>query len=166
MFNPVYPFTMEVLQKTVARGCTWFVRNTWPAGFDHFSEDIKGTFIITHYNDKAKALAHYNSISNDPYRFLYDWDEEEHKAKLKTAASGPAGYKVFSSYFLDDYKTKITNRIKDKINHYMYKHTSWKPVKGETVHVDFYLQFGMLFITMRYGGQQISIKFEEIEKQV
>lgn len=165
MFNPVYPFTQEVLKATVDRGCLYFVRNAWPNAFDHFNENIKGTFIITHYNDKGKALAHFNSISNDPYRFLYDWNEPEHKEKLKIAASGPEGYKVYSSYFVDDYKKRITNPLKDKINSYMYRHTNWKPSKGETVAVDFFLQFGVLFITMSYAGQQLKVKFEDIEKQ-
>lgn len=166
MFNPVYPFTMEVLHKTVERGCVYFVRNQWPHGFDHFSEDIKGSFMFTHYDEKAKALAHYNSITLDKYRYLYDWNDEADKEKLKIAAAGPEGYKIFSSYFLDDYKKRISNPLKDKINRYMYTHTNWKPVKGETVHIDFYLQFGQLYITMSYAGQQRKVNFEDIEKQL
>lgn len=165
MFNPVYPFTMEVLHKTVERGCAYFVRNSWPNGTDHADEKIKGCFLITHYAEKAKAMAHYNSISNDAYRFLYDWNDEEHKEKLKIAASNPEGYKVFSSYFRDDYKSNITKNLKDKMNRYMYQHTGWKPGKGDTVHIDFYLQFGSLYLTMSYSGNQIRVKFEDIEKQ-
>ena len=163
MFNPVYPFTAQVLEATINRGCLYFVRNTWPQGFDHFNENIKGNYILTHYNDLAKATAHYNSIANDSSRFLYDWNNAEQQEKLKTAAAGPAGYKIWSAYFLPDYKSKITNPLKDKINRYMYKHTNWKPGRGETVAIDFFLEVGSLFITMRYAGEQQKVKFTDIE---
>lgn len=163
MFNPLYPFTEEVLNATVNRGCTWFVRNTYTGAFDHFDESIKGYFLITHFNDRSKAEAHYNSIAEDKNRFLYEWSNEEHKSKLLSAAKQPAGFKIYSSYFLPDFKKKITNNLKDKINRYMYRHTDWKPGKGETVNIDFYLQFGSLYITMRYAGQQVKVKFTDIE---
>ena len=163
MFNPLYPFTTATLEATIKRGCTFFVRNTFPNAFDHFAENIKGYFLITHYDDISKAQAHYNSIEGDPYRYLYDWFNPEHQEKLKLAATQPAGYKIYSSYFYPDYKRKITPIIKEKINKYMYRHTNWKPGKGETVHVDFFLQFGAIFITMRYAGQEIKVKFIDIE---
>lgn len=163
MFNPLYPFTKQVLDETVKKGCIWFVRNTFNLAVDHFDQDIKGYFIITHFNDKAKAIAHYNSTAQDKNRFLYEWDNEEHKTKLLIASEQPAGYKIYSSYFLPDYKKRITNPIKDKINRYMYRHTDWKPGKGETVNVDFYLQFGSLYVTLSYAGQQLKVQFSDIE---
>ena len=69
MFNPAYPFTKDVLEATVKKGCVYFVRNTYDKVFDHFHENIKGYYLITHYNDLAKATAHYNSTSNDSRRF-------------------------------------------------------------------------------------------------
>ncbi|HEX8277590.1 MAG TPA: hypothetical protein VF540_02815, partial [Segetibacter sp.] len=64
-----YPFTKDVLEATVKKGCVHFVRNTYDKVFDHFNENIKGYYLITHYNDLAKATAHYNSTSNDSRRF-------------------------------------------------------------------------------------------------
>lgn len=166
MFNPVFPFTPQVLQKTVERGCHYFVRNYWSPATDHFEEGINGYFIITHYDDKAKAMAHFNSVTGDKYRHFYNWNVQEDKERLKIAATQPKGYRIFSAYFLDDYQKRITNRLKEKINNYMYRHTSWKPKKGETVSIDFYLQFGSLYITMSYAGSQIRVKFDDIEKTI
>lgn len=165
MFNPLYPLTTDVLQATIDRGCVYFVRNTYTQAFDHFDHNIKGYYLFTHYNDLAKAEAHYNSIKHDKSRFLYDWNNPEHQDRLKKAAASPQGYKIFSTYFLPDYKKKITNPLKDKINKYMYRHTDWKPGRGETVNVDFFLQFGTLYITMSYAGQQIKVNFTDIENQ-
>ncbi|MES1226993.1 MAG: hypothetical protein ABUT20_66585 [Bacteroidota bacterium] len=163
MFNPVYPLTTEVLQATIDRGCYYFVRNTYTQAFDHFDEGIQGYFIFTHYNDLAKAKAHYNSISHDKHRFLYDWNNPDNQENLKIAAGNPKGYKIFSTYFLPDYKNKITNPLKDKINRYMYRNTDWKPGRGETVIIDFFLEFGTLYITMNYSGDKIKIKFSDID---
>lgn len=163
MFNPVYPFTKEVLYANVKRGCTYFVRNTYKRAFDHFDENIKGYFIFTHYNDHSKALAHYNSISNDAARFLYDWNIPEHQDKLKVATSGLKEYKIFSTFFYPDFKKRITPILKEKINRYVYKHTDWRPEKNNTINVDFDMQFGTLFCTLSFRGQQLKINFDEIE---
>ncbi|MEJ7626829.1 MAG: hypothetical protein WKF35_08200 [Ferruginibacter sp.] len=163
MFNPLYPFTPEVLQQTVKRGCSYFVRNTWPPAADHFEDGIKGYFLISHYDDLSQANAHFNSISNDPHRFLYEWNDPAHRERLEKAAHKPAGYRIYSTYFYPDYKKKITKNIREKINRYMYRNTDWKPGSGETVHIDLYLQFGLLYLTMKYAGQELKIKFADIE---
>jgi hypothetical protein len=165
MFNPNYLFTTQVLDAFVQAGKLYFVRNTYNRAFDHFDETIKGNFIITHYDDEAKAKAHYNSIPSDPHRFLYDWYNSEHQTKLKAAAAQPQGYKIYSTLFYPDWKKKITNHIKDKVSQYVYKHTNWKPGKGEVVNPDLYWQFGQLYTVINYNGQQIKVKFEDIEKQ-
>src|SRR4051812_34472471 len=164
MFNPTYPFTKEVLEASVKRGCFYFVRNSYRRPFDHFDEGIKAYLLITHYDDVAKAYAHINSITNDPQRFLYDWKNEEHKKRLYVASSQPEGYKIYSTYFLPDYKDKITATLKDKINSYIYRHTNWKPRKMEVLNVDFYMQYGSLYVAISYTTQKIKIKFDDIEK--
>ena len=165
MFNPLFPFTRDVLEATVERGCTWFVRNNYPQAFDHFETEIKACFLMTHYNDHSKAIAHFNSISNDTSKKLYDWNAATDREKLYIAANQPEGYKIFSAYFLPDYKKKITVNTRAKINSYLRMHTSWKPGKGETVSVDLLLQFGILYASLGYAGEQIKITFKEIEKQ-
>ena len=165
MFNPLFPFTKEVLEATVERGCYWFVRNSYPLAFDHFDTDIKACFIMTHYNDHAKAVAHVNSIDRNASGKLYDWNDAADQEKLYVAADHPKGYKIFSAYFLPDYKKKITVNTRAKINHYLRMHTDWEPGKGETVAVDLFLRFGILYASLGYAGEQIKITFEEIEKQ-
>ena len=112
----------------------------------------------------VKAQAHFSAATNDKSAFLYDWQNEEHKAKLYIAASSQKVYKIYSILFLPDYKKQITNQLKDKINRYMYRHTNWKPGRGETVNLDFYLQNGHFGLTMSYGPQKIKVKFDDIEK--
>lgn len=102
-------------------------------------------------------------MAYDLNRFLYDSSNEEHKIKLLVAAGQPTGYKIYAAYFLPDYKKKISSATRNKINRYVYLHTNWKPSRGQTIHIDFYLQFAAIFITLSYAGQQLKIKFEDIE---
>ena len=166
MFNPLFPFTKDVLEALVKEGCHYFVRNNYPNAYDHFNTEIKRSFLITHYTDKAKAEAHYNSTPKDQYRFIYYWNIPEHHEKLKVAASQPKEYKIFSTYFYPDYKKKITPILLEKINKYMYRNTNWKPGKGESVGFDIYIQFGSLYATMSYAGEEITVKLADIENQL
>jgi len=164
MFNPLYPFSEALLESFVKSGKVYFVRNSFPRGFDHFEDNIKAYLLITHYDDKSKALAHYNSISHDRYRFLYELDNPEHLHKLTLAAKQPEGYKIYSTLFVPDWKKRITKELNRKVNNYMKLHTKWKPEKGESVNLDFYFQFGQLYFTLVYNGDKIMGNFEDIEK--
>lgn len=164
MFNPLYPFTAAMLNETVKRGCVFFVRNALYPPSKELSL-YKDHFIFCHYDDHAKAEAHYNSIGNDPKRFLYDWRKAEHKERLQTAAGGSHGYKLYSAYFMPDYKSRITREVKEKINRYIYRHTAWKPAGGDKIGIDLFLQFGILYLTMKYEEHELSCKFADIESQ-
>jgi hypothetical protein len=163
MFNPLFPFTSEVLQATVQRGGLWFVRNTFDGMTLPAGQNKDGFYLISHYNDPAKAGAHFNSIVHDAHRFLYAWEDPVHRQRLQHAATRPPGFAIYSAYFYPDYKKRMTQKDRDKINRYLYKHTEWKPGGGDTVHVDLYLQFGMLYLHLRFEGQELKIKFADIE---
>ena len=160
MFNPLYPFTKEVLDATIKRGGLWFVRNT----FEMVDPGLDKIFLFTHYNDQARAETHYNIINKDPHRFTYHWKDEEGRRRLELASARPEGYRIYSAYFYPDYKKKITKVVKEKISRYMYAHTSWKPAGSDTVNVDLYLQFGIMYLHLKYEGEEIKIKFADIER--
>jgi hypothetical protein len=163
MFNPLYPFTKDVLEATIKRGCMYFVRNDYPNAIDHFNTGIKAYLLYSHYDDYVKALAHYNAIPTDHTRRLYDWNNEKDIEDLKLAASQPKDYKIYSAYFLPDYKNSITPVLKEKINKHIYLKTMWQPKKGNTIKIDFNLQFGSIFINASYAGYQLKVKFADIE---
>ncbi len=163
MFDPLYPFTGEVLQAAIKSGSCYFVRNTFICSACLPQQQLKGCFIITHYNDKAKADAHYNSSANDKYRFLYHWSEEEHQQKLLNAASNPIGYKIYSSCFIPNFEKRIGKEIKNNINRLIHSLSNQKQKRNEKATVDFYLQFGILYVTIGFAGQQISVKFIDIQ---
>lgn len=163
MFNPLYPFNNKLLQAAVKNGSMFFVRNTFVCSACLPQQYLKGCFIITHYNDKAKAEAHYNSSANDKYRFLYHWNDAEHQQKLLNAASNPKGYEIHSSCFMPKFENDIGKDIKNKISRFIQLQSNRKLKRNEKTTVDFYLQFGILYVRIAFAGQQISAKFMDIQ---
>ena len=162
MFNPFYPFTDQLLDAFVKNGKTFFVRQTFNRAKDHFDEGIKGYFLFSHYDNATTAMDHYGAISYDPNRFLYDWHNPEHQEKLRVAGSGLKEYKIFSAVFKTDWEKQLTNRMKERVRQYVSK-LGWSPKSGEMVDTNYEIQFGELYLRLKYGGRQAKVKFEEIE---
>jgi hypothetical protein len=162
MFNPLAIWTEEVLKGLIEEGQRYFIRQTFSRAKGAFDEGIKGYYLICHYKDYAPAKEHYDALKNDANRFLYDWEDEEHKKKLGVAASRPPGYKIYSNTFMPDWERHITERIKKKIRLYIQR-KGWYPKKEEGVDISFYPYFGRVMITLKFRGQQASVAFDDIE---
>jgi hypothetical protein len=162
MFNPFYPFTQQLLDAFIAKGKTFFVRQTFNRAKDHFDEGIKGCFLFSHYDNIVTAQDHYGAVGYDRNRFLYDWNVPAHREKLMIAASGLKEYKVYAAVFRQDWECGVTNRIREKTRTYVSR-LGWQPRSGENVATNYELQFGELYLRMRYGTREAKVKFEEIE---
>jgi hypothetical protein len=162
MFNPFYPFNTALLDAFVKQGKTFFVRQTFERGIPPMDDSIKGAYLISHYDNLKDAQVHYDALSRNPNRFLYDWNSDEHQAKLKIAAGSPAGYKVYSSVFQKDWERHITDRMKKGIRLYVAG-LGWQPSRAEGLSTDFYQTFGELYIKLKCKGREVKVKFEEIE---
>ena len=147
----------------VAEGHRYFVRQTFNRARDHFDEGIKGYFLFCHYKEYLPAKEHYEALVQDTHRFLYDWENEEHRKKLTIAAGQPPGYKLYSNTFINGWERLLTNRIKQKIRTYIQRQ-GWIPKSSETVSTRFYPHFGEVMIALRFRQKELSVTFEEIEK--
>lgn len=164
MFNPFYPLDAGLLDAFVARGKLYFVRQTFPRGRGPFEEGVKGYFLISHYDHVVTAQDHYGAIAYDPNRFLYDWNLPAHREKLGIAAGGLRDYRIFAAVFRPDWERQVTVHMKEKVRAYVSR-LGWTPRSGEMVDSHYELQFGELYLRLKYGSRQAKIKFEEIEKQ-
>jgi hypothetical protein len=162
MFNPFHPFTTPLLDAFIKSGKLFFVRQTFNRGRNTLDTTCKGAFLITHYSDLSAAEAHYHALEEDANRYLYFWSREEDSSRLKVAAAGPENYKIYSALFQKEWEARITDRLKKQINAYITS-LGWRPGKGEGVLPDFYLQFGDLYVQLKWGKRQVRVKFEEIE---
>ncbi len=157
LFNPFYPFTADLLDAFVAAGKIFYVRQHFPRGGQN-----SRCFLFSHYDSLTTAMDHYGAISHDRYRFLYCWEKAEHRERLKAAAAEPAGFQIFASVLKPGWDRPVDGALKKKLRLYI-EQLGWKPGRDEGVRTNYEMQFGELYIRIKYGGREAKVKFEEIE---
>ncbi len=163
MFNPLAILEERLLEALVQQDHRYFVRQTFERVRDPFDKGLKGCFLFCHYKDLSKAREHYDVLTADRNRFLYDWEDEVHRKRLKLAASGPAGYKIFSNTLVPDWEAHITRGTKEKIKAYIMR-LGWKPTRDEAIIPVLYPHFGEICVSLRFRKQEVRVSFAEIEK--
>ena len=162
MFNPFYPFTPELLDAFAENGKRYFVRQSFERGRNLVDENIKEYFLVTHYESLTTAMDHYGAIAYDKRRFLYDWENIEHRKKLKVAASAPEGFKIFAAVLKPGWDRPVDKILKNKIRKYI-ELIGWYPKRDEGVLTNYELQFGELYIRIKYARREAKVKLKEIE---
>jgi hypothetical protein len=162
MHNPLLLFTTKQLHALIMAGKCYFVRQTYKRGIPVGYEGIKGAFLLTHYEDLSRAQVHYDAIAADPNRFLYDSSKAEHFKKLENAATQPKGYLIYEALLQDVWKPG--QKVAAQINRFINTTLPWKPGRNDGVNAKIFLQFGVLFITLKYRDEEIKVPFSEIEK--
>ena len=163
MFNPFVLFSKALLEAYVKAGKLYFVRQVLHDSASANTGNNRKSFLITHYSEAGHAQHHYGAIIQDPYKFLYEWANPEHRKKLAVAAGQPEGYKIYASVFATDWQKRITPEWKQKIKRYaddVIKGTS--SVSG-VVDFEVYIHYGELYIRFKLRNQEVRVKLAEIE---
>ncbi|WP_343306722.1 hypothetical protein AAHN97_06380 [Chitinophaga niabensis] len=163
MHNPLALLTTQLLERLCASGFQYFVRQSFPRGMDHVQTDIIEAFLITPYKDFSQVNAHFQAIKFDKRKHVYQVDLVGEKEKLTIAAGQPPGFKVFVS-LLSTKKWVPPLDLYPKIKHYLRNHASWKPERGKGVNAGLFIQFGELYISIKYNHEEIKVPLDEIEK--
>lgn len=161
MHNPFVLLSTRLLEALIKAGNTFFVRQTYKRGKNELNPLNKAAFLITHYTDYSKAKTHYDALHNDPNRFLYNIEEPEHYEKLLVAATQPAGFHIYSPIIQQRWKP--TPPIAAKIRRYINEKMSWTPGRNDVVKADLFVQFGELFINLKYGIHEVKLPLADIE---
>ncbi|MES2331203.1 MAG: hypothetical protein V4539_16480 [Bacteroidota bacterium] len=161
MHNPLYIFDREVLDELIKTGHRYFVRQTYKRGLNH--SDLKASFLISHYEEQAKAEIHYKALTTDPNRFLYDAENPDHLLKLQVAASQPEGYRIYTLHLaMEEWKVPLI--LKGNLRRYITK-LGWHPTKSGGVNAKLFSQFGELFVALRWQSHETKVPLSDIEKQ-
>ena len=161
MHNPFVLLTTWLLESLIKAGNTFFVRQTYKRGKNQLDPLNKAAFLFTHYTDYSRAKTHYDTLDNDPNKFLYNINEAEHYEKLFVAAGQPEGFHIYSPLVQQPWKPTpaIAAKIRNYINHKM----NWTPARSDQVKVDLFVQFGELFITLKCGIHELKVPLADIE---
>ena len=161
MHNPFVLLTTKLLESLIKAGNHFFVRQTYKRGKNELDPLNKAAFLFTHYTDYSRAKTHYDTLDNDANRFLYNINEEEHYQKLFIAAGQPEGFKIYSPLVKQVWKP--TPPIATKIRNYINQKLTWSPARNDSVKADLFVQFGELFITLKFGIHEVKLPLAEIE---
>lgn len=155
-------FTEQLLSAFITNGHKYFVRQTYARGRDMFDLNNKGAFLISHYTDKSKAHIHYQALGGDAHRFFYDLDAPGHLQKLQAAARQPQGYRIYVPLLPKEWKP--SEMMLQKIRKYIDSQLHWKPARKDGVKTDLFLQFGELFLTLKWKTTEVKLPLAEVEK--
>jgi hypothetical protein len=162
MHNPFVLLTTRLLESLIKAGNIFFVRQTYNRGKNELDPLNKAAFLFTHYKDYSRAKTHYDTLDNDPNKFLYIINEAEHYEKLFVAARQPDGFHIYSPLVQQPWKP--TPAIAAKIRTYINQNLHWTPTSTSSVKADLFIQFGELFITLKYGIHEVKLPLADIEK--
>lgn len=164
MYNPLAIFDKKLLHAFIQQGHKYFIRQTFNRAKNSTDENIRGYFLISQYDDLYEAQQHMSAIKNDPNKFLYELENEEHKKKLLVAASKPEGFNIYANVLTDDWRKRITTNLEKKIRYYLEHHRRWYPKRSDAVDLNVFVQFGTLFAQINWKHHEIKVSFDEIEK--
>ena len=160
--NPFGLLSLKLLHALIHAGQRYFVRQSYPRGFNPFDETLKRAFLLTHYERLPDAQMHFNLVSQDRHRFLYDSHNPEHFERLERAAKQIPGWPVYTPLLEKPWVP--SEKMAELIRRYIANNLSWTPAREETVKADLFTQFGQLFVTLKYRSQEIRVLLEDIEK--
>lgn len=164
MYNPFVLLLEPVLDRLIERGVTYFVRQTYDRGRDHFEHNIKGVFLFSHYKDSNEAIAHFTSaIKYDPAKYLYNIHQPYDRERLYIAARQPEGYRIYVDVFAFHLEEWAPPEHLAKRMELYLRSMDWKPREGK-ISSSISVQTGTLYITFRRGREEMKVNLSEIEK--
>ena len=166
MLQPFEPFRPMFIGKLIQLKARYLVSQTYTRAADHFGAPGKTMILLSDYDHPGSAKMHFNAVKHDRYAAILDLENERHKKKLTEMLSAGSKYLLFWSVVKS--KKQLEHRInaqyRDNMRRYIERHTNWRIGRDLGIRPSVEVTFGELFIILKYSGQTIRLKFEEIER--
>jgi hypothetical protein len=165
MLQPFVPLRKIFVDKLISLQKYYLVSQSYQRHFDHFEETYKPGILFTDYDAAGHANMHLNTVKHDPYAAILDLRNQNHYQKIITLIEEDK-YRLFWAVVAkaDDLKKRLDAGYKEKIRSWIQKNTIWKIGGSDQVTTACEVRWGELFLVLRWRTEQVSIKFEEIEK--
>ena len=166
MLQPFEPFRLMFIEKLIAMKARYLVSQTYTRATGHAEARGKTMILLTDYDHPGSARIHLNAVKHDRYASIVDLENPEHKKKLTEMLSPASKYLLFWSVVKS--KKQLEHRInaqyRDNMRRYIEQYTNWRVGRDLGIRPSVEVTFGELFIILKYSGQTIRLKFEEIER--
>lgn len=166
MHNPFSLISVQLME-AMLKEPTFFVREYYYRGFDHFDDPGKIPLLLTYYQKEkdteyTRAFFHHRQIAADHYAFLYDTEIPEHRERLLTAATQPSPYKIYINLLPAPWAPP--HWLRNRIHEYMQHHLNWWNYnKTNSLHIHLNDRYGKLFLLLSWKGNSTEVLLEEIE---
>ncbi len=166
MLQPFEPLKIMYLQKLLQLKKHYLVSQTFERAADHFADQQKVNLLFSDYADEGLAKIHLNAVKHDKYAAIIDLRKPDHYKKVVDMLQAESKYTSYWAVVRStaDLEKQINLNYKDRMRDYIKRHTTWRIGGDETLKPAVAVIFGELFITLKYAGQTLKIKFRDIEK--
>ena len=165
MLQPFEQFRVIFIEKLISLKKPYLVSQSYTRAMNHFADEAKTDIILTDYDNMGAARIHLNAVKHDKYAAILDLGNLAHKQKLTEMLAEESKYNIFWSVVksVKELQQRVNANYKDNMRKYIGRHTNWRIGSDTTIYPSLEVTFGELFIILKYSGQTLRIKFEEIE---
>ena len=166
MLQPFEEFRMIYISRLRDLKKRWLVSQSYDRAYDPFAGEQKIDLLLTDYDVLGGANIHLNAVSHDKYAAILDLEKPVHQKKLEELLSGNSGYRIFWAVVTSAkaLQERINRQYSDNMRRYIAKYTHWRIGSDRKITPAVDVTFGELFVTLKYGGQSLRIKFDDLEK--
>ncbi|MET0637355.1 MAG: hypothetical protein ABWZ25_15095 [Chitinophagaceae bacterium] len=164
MFNPFVPFHIKMIQGLRDLKRPYLVSQTNFQAMDHFGEDAKDPILMTDYEDRMLAKIHYHALK-DKYRAILNLENKQHREKLESMLGAGSRYRVYAAFVenMAQVEKGLNDKYSSNIRQYVSRHTNWRVGSDKTLYPKLQVIFGELFVILKYSGQEVRFKLDELE---
>ncbi len=165
MLRPFEPFKAIYIPKLLELKRYWLVSQTYHHHDNPVTTEAKTNLLLTDYEDGNMARAHLKSLNNDKYAALLNLQNPLHKAKVLELIGVHSRFHVSWAVIKSakELENKLNHGFKEKMRRYIGRNTTWRISRDSSLQPSLQVILGELFIVLKYGGQTLRIKFEELE---
>ncbi len=160
MFNPAYPFTTALFDSFMAKEVRHFVRSAYKRGI---GGTVSQAFLISHYHKAAEAARHFNAVASGLHRDIFDANHPEDAERLRKETAPGINCLSFSQLIHPENEKIATNQFREHTRRWLLNNTHWDLKGGITIYPKLYFQLGELYVRIAHKGEEIKMKFEELE---
>ncbi len=163
MINPFTLMHNKFIPAFRAKGKRYLVLQNFTLE-DHLFKKDKKYVLVSHYDDKGKALEHYCRVQNQEVAKFTDLEDGIEREKLEGMLNINSEYMLYSILVTNPETVKrALDNLKYKIMKYIDDQPKWRISRQHTLIPELETVFGELQVVMKYAGQTIKVPLKVIE---
>ncbi len=163
MINPFTLMNTKFIAAFRAKGKRYLVLQTFTLE-DHLFKKDKKYVLVSHYNDKGKALEHYTRVQHQDVAQIIDLESKKERESLEEMLNIKSAFVLYSVLITNPEALKRTlDNLKYKIMKYIDGKPKWRISAQHTLTPQLETVFGELQVVMKYSGQTIKVPLKAIE---